>query len=547
MMSLAMLSLVACEDEYQIPSKFCDVSWYSSSTADGVYYLAENNYFSFMDLSQGALSHKWIVTADSVDGEFAFLKNGIPPKPENIEDYIDPSISSTTSKKTVHVLFKKAGTYKVRLFNTYSSEVTYRGSDTLKSVYKDGAYVIDTAFTVRAFGELIPEYAVYKDAEHTIPVETGVDENGDTLTYELEASSKLYFVDMTKFDQPTSRNWISNKAQISNATDSAAVMTFNSLGEVQVTLKSIREGNNYPSAQVSEVVPLKINVVKSSIPFEIEKATELKNETIHLAFNGEINSESVAGKESHFSVHVTNEAAGYDQVIPVSAISVDSNNKTILALKLAGKIYATDVVRISYNPNGEPIQSVDFRDMSLFENKEVSMYINELCAGSDFKFDSPNINSIWVADWDNGYDFGFVEDPSLEADPTRKGKSMKIDMSKQVVEGKGAFKMTCKSAISTMKANTDYIFSYKVFIPFETETHKAWNVRIMVPGNWSDVKQCWANLADVTKGEWVTKSQVLNFKEDKAGRSFNLQMAAAEVSGVVYVDDFSIIEAEVRP
>ncbi len=547
--ALALTSLFSCEDEYEAPSDFADVSWYTSSKSDYVMHLAEREYYSFMDLSQNELSHKWIVTADSVDGEFAFLGGPIPAKPDSIETYINPDMIglSDTKDKTVHVLFQKAGTYKVRLYNTFDRPVTYKGDSILESVFENGAYVIDTAFTVRCFGDLEPEYALYSDELHENLIPTGVDANGDTLNYEIEAGGKIYAVDMTQKDNPTGRTWICKEAYIPKPTDSVSVLSFSALGNTMITLQSIRTGDNFPEATENLKIPLKINVIKSSIPFEPQVGNELENEIIEVSFNGEVDAESLIGKEQDFSMRIFNKDANYDELVPINKITVLESNKTILQFKMATPIYATDSLRLNYTPgeNGA-ILSTDQREMQPFENKWVKMFVHELCTDPVFKFDGAKAMASWAADWDNGFYYEMVKDPAA-TDSTRLGNSLMVDMTKNTVEGKGAFKITCKQAFETMKANTPYQFSYSIYTPSTTELHKSATVRIMVPYNWGDVKQCWADYSKAVDDDWTTITQTIEFTEDKIGRSFSLQVNQTEVNGIIYYDDFSIIKIEARP
>ena len=80
-----------------------------------------NNYISIMDLSQGMLSHQWVVSDDGTK----FLNGKMEWGQTDYTNLIDESIPHTNDLKTIHVYFTKPGDHTVRLCNTFRRQVVY--------------------------------------------------------------------------------------------------------------------------------------------------------------------------------------------------------------------------------------------------------------------------------------------------------------------------------------------------------------------------------------------------------------------------------------
>ena len=60
-LALALIFMtLSCQNEYETPNEYSAVSWYNSLFNEGN-ALGLNDYLSFADLSQGALSHSWTI------------------------------------------------------------------------------------------------------------------------------------------------------------------------------------------------------------------------------------------------------------------------------------------------------------------------------------------------------------------------------------------------------------------------------------------------------------------------------------------------------
>ena len=117
-----LLFLVSCDEDeyvdYNAPDELSDVSWYMSVDpySRDKYSIAAETFISFLDLSQGAVSHEWIIEEGN-----AFLKEGFK-KNDSLPLFIDESKGLTINDGKAHVLFRKNGFNKVRLVNKFTEK-----------------------------------------------------------------------------------------------------------------------------------------------------------------------------------------------------------------------------------------------------------------------------------------------------------------------------------------------------------------------------------------------------------------------------------------
>ncbi len=138
---LMIVFLVSCNDkEYIAPNEFSDVTWYTSLPTASLMTIQAGKYISFMDLSVGALSHEWIIEKQNYFLKPVFSAN------DSLPLFIDNTLDTICTAKTIHVLFTTAGISKVRLRNTFSEPVTYKAAKPLKAVQEGNVWVIDTTF-----------------------------------------------------------------------------------------------------------------------------------------------------------------------------------------------------------------------------------------------------------------------------------------------------------------------------------------------------------------------------------------------------------------
>ena len=119
--ALSLISvLTSCkDDEFEPLNNVAECTWHVSTDQENVspIQLNLNNYISIMDLSQGMLSHQWVVSDDGTK----FLNGKMEWGQTDYTNLIDESIPHTNDLKTIHVYFTKPGDHTVRLCNTFRS------------------------------------------------------------------------------------------------------------------------------------------------------------------------------------------------------------------------------------------------------------------------------------------------------------------------------------------------------------------------------------------------------------------------------------------
>ncbi len=144
-----VVGAISCKDESMPIDDLSDVAWYNSQSSYKNDSIVVGRTISFIDASVGALSHVWEI---NLDDSTHFLSKNFNTSADSLSKYINPALGSTTTDKAVFVLFSKVGTATVRLRNTFSTYVLYRGTNQLKAKLdpnNPSVWVIDTTFVFR--------------------------------------------------------------------------------------------------------------------------------------------------------------------------------------------------------------------------------------------------------------------------------------------------------------------------------------------------------------------------------------------------------------
>ncbi len=540
----------SCEDEYEAPGYFSDVTWAINQTYGTSTDRNAGEFLSFIDLSVNATSHTWTIEEGN-----AFLKKGFTDK-DSLPLFIDPTMGLSTEKIQVNILFNNPGLNKVRLRNTFKEKVTWNGSKPITAVYENGEWVVDTCLEVYVYAKIKPALKVYKDEALTklicsVDGETAVNLK-DSLSWEkvtLQAGEKLYFVDETKEGEPSSRFWSFKGSKNTSSKDSIATASFFKLGNFTgMSLKSLRE-KPQPEANVTKYIPLRVEVVKSSQPFASDGIiNEREDETIKIGVTGEL--ETVPQSHaSKFTVHVKNEN-GFDQNIDVVSVMRDPKDFTGLVLKLAQPIYNSDEITVTYTTTDdevEPILSVDGRVLESFDATKVNMYyaasMCEQPSQMGFEIAEPATNGgadgWWAAHKDNWFRtetkarFGSA---SLECLIEEKGAAFDPWIQSDDADAPNAIRFPAGN----------YKFRIHIFIPSEGNTGLV-SLFNFIAKPWTHIEH---NLTAVERDKWVTlDSKLFTFTEDvKSKVTFKINKDACVNDDVhFWVDQFEILSIELRP
>lgn len=390
----SLVTMLGCEEnsyrDYTAPDELSDISWLLGldpyrPNREAQFNINADTYISFLDLSQGTLSHEWIIEEGN-----SFLKEGFSSN-DTLVKFIDETKGTTTTDGKAHILFRNSGINKVRLLNKFSKDVTpnISGDDVnniiVNSSTEGDVFVKEVEFIFDVYATILPAFKVYKDGNEILSVsETDIPDLKDESTWpvvEIEAATGLTFEDHSTVGRPNRVTWDIPDG-VPNLSGTPALgsreIKFYKLGTYNTGfIRSLRQPqiingvqDNSPSASVEKIIPLKIKVVQSTQPFIFDGAlTEDENEVISFRVNGEVN--SFSGQESAFTVNVKNAAANFDQNIPVQTARVKNDDATFIELVLSAPIYNSDIVTVSYNGNG--IVSADERALQSFTDQTVQM------------------------------------------------------------------------------------------------------------------------------------------------------------------------------
>ncbi|MFI3320537.1 MAG: hypothetical protein SNH01_06965 [Rikenellaceae bacterium] len=284
-------------------------------------YLVPTSITGVMDLSQGELSHEWSFWsgseyADATTSERTwtklsegvnFIKDNANMGYGTITDYtpyLDYSIQTTNSRDALTFMIPNGGAYKLRVCNTYASEITYMYNvfDAIETSKRyneyitaekldNGRYQVVREYELMVYEPLSPSVKIYHDAEETRPVDLSSKVTiSDVVTSEvyISAGETLYFHDATGEDEsgvstiftvPTNRSWIWTCLQMSSdamvtptvspstSTEQCPAFTFDSPGVFRVVLTVERPtpdyyvSTHYPTSSATQTVPVIIYVL----------------------------------------------------------------------------------------------------------------------------------------------------------------------------------------------------------------------------------------------------------------------------------------------
>ncbi|GAF02769.1 carbohydrate binding domain-containing protein [Saccharicrinis fermentans] len=522
---LAMM--FACEADYEPLNEYSDVDWYTSSFSEETMVGLEK-YLSFSDLSHNATSHSWSFSSES---GCKFLTGRITRTDSTYYPFIDEDLDTISSDKTVHILFTKAGLQTIRLRNTFDDFVSFKGNDTLEAVYENGEWLIDTTFIVDVYDSIQSAFKVFKDDVEITAANVDFDQQvflSDSASWpvqEVMAGEQLKFVDMTTVGRPTDVTWNVGGGTPSSSTDSAAVISFYRLGDYFARFTATRTGENIPAGYKMKYVPLKIRVIQSTLPFEVTgPLVELENEKIQISLTGEM--QPFTDEEENFIVHVTN-SSGFDQDIPVKAVTINDDQKNIIELELEDPIYNSDVITVSWA--GGNIISLDERNLVAFSDLPVVMYKPNLIVSPGFE----DGGTQWVTGSDH------VASNMNEYSTTDPASGMYC---MHLVTNEAVRNSVVNVTNFDVTKGVTYELSWKVKVTaasgggYELRLNNVGVINDRYEGNWTAYGS-----AD---GVWKTVSKVLNYTGDAT--SLGVQILSYSVSET-YWDDFSFSVYEARP
>ncbi|TYA92142.1 hypothetical protein [Seonamhaeicola marinus] len=557
---IAFLVLLGCEEkeyaEFTAPDELSDVSWLIGTQpfVNDPFSINVDTNVPFLDLSQGTVSHEWIIEEGN-----KFLRTGFKSQDSIFDDYImeDAGLSITDPK--AFVLFKNSGINRVRLLNKFEEKVTYRSSAGNLEAHQEGdLWVIDTTFTFDVYAKILPAFSILKDGVEILNVtgeqETSIEDSDSWPVVEIEAATGLTYRDNTTIGRPNTTTWIIPDGVPNQIGGEEREIKFFKLGTFDAgSLRSLRI-NELPRFTAEKVIPLKVRVVQSSQPFQFDGAlTEDENEVIRFRVNGEL--VPFSGEEDNFTVNVTNAVSGFNQDIPVASARVSEDNAIFMELILSQPIYNSDVVTVSYNGNGS-IESADERPLEAFGPETVQMHFggNVIPEKGHASFEEPSgaANRAFALNYFTGNNnilgggaFAFERTTERASDGTASMKWSTPASNPLPNVNLWSFGL---ARIAPIPAGT-YRITYDLYIEPGT-TLKTFRTEFNKP---AFSRQLW-NIENEPRGEWITVSNTVTTQEITPAQNlrFTFRPHVAENAGVtgaqvMYIDNLQFIEIEERP
>ncbi|AUP80587.1 hypothetical protein [Flavivirga eckloniae] len=273
---------------------------------------------------------------------------------------------------------------------------------------------------------------------------------------------------------------------------------------------------------------LKVIVTPSSKPFvvAVSEANELEDETIQIPFNGEFS--PFSSQESHFSVMLNGTTP-----LGIESVSLNSEDATILEIKLSEPIYRPDVLTVSYDGNGT-LQSKDTRSPVAFTDLPVAMHNVSsvpMASADIFDFEGINAPAAWTVRHDNVG--GAVE---ISNDRATSGSS-----SLKITGSGGTVRFVCSENIDVPAG--EYIITFDLFIEAGGTYGEIWPT---IGNPWF---QQWrdARAAAIPRGEWVEVSTTADIIYGSTTTLAQIAVRLEGGTGVVYMDNWKLLTKEVRP
>ncbi len=547
MIALTAVVVISCQKEYVPLDTVDDVSWYTSETikqADGEYKVNADSLISFMDLSQGVLTHQWIIEEGS-----NFMIDDFDYYSHPYIDQIDPSKGKISTDAVVNVCFSAIGETKVTLLNTFASCVSSNTETPVVAVQDGDEWLLTKEFIVTVYDVLIPSFEVYHinaDGEEvlirTFEENYQIDEDKDNWdSVEITSGESIRFVDLLGGDSPDGRVWSVGESTYS---DEISDVTFSTPGTYSDF--SIKSTRSVPSASVSRIIPLSVVVNQSTEPFYVNEAkfeVDVNNpNTIFIpAKNGAFL--SAAGVVDDFSVSVTTGEGIEVPDISIASVGVSTSDSAILEVVLSSPIYPLEVITLSYAAGENTILASDgIRDLQDFSDVTVTNAYAGVSVMSDsarslYGFEEAD-GAYWTAD-------SMTQYLSLDTETYYSGaQSLKVDATNGL--SSNIYYMPNESYNFEVSKGT-YLLKLRIYVESAgdglSETYYAFinnKTFSWLQNSAGDYVPFWY---PATTGEWVEQTLIIAYADDPTSVGYRLDFFSGLPAGtVLYVDDIDLIQ-----
>ncbi len=557
---LCLAILWTCSNDdyqnYDAPDELSDILWLigTNKNSQDQYSINAGTHLSFLDLSQGTVSHEWIIEEGN-----NFLKEGFNTT-DSLPAFIISDAGLSTTKPKAHVLFNKSGLNKVRLINKFDKPVKYESSKmTLEAVQEGNFWVIDTTFTFDVYAKINPAFKVYQDGVEILNVTEAdmpsINNSNSWPTIEVEAGTSLTFEDLTTVGRPNGRSWRFPEGTPNQVGGTTANISFYRLGTFTGEMRSFRTAP-LPTSSVTKPIPIKVKVIPSTEPFIFSgQMKENENEKILFQVNGEV--VPFSGEEANFSVNVSNDQSGFNQIIAVQTATVSNDNPTFIELTLTQPIYNSDRITVSYTNSSNGIKSTDARALESFGPESVQMYFgNNILPGNgwaSFELSGGGVNNAFASSQyfiPGGQGNGQFGDLIWER-VTTNSIDGQASMRYKVPAGENLplinlFGFGIANGPGGVPAGS-YRVSYKVY----KENSNLQKFRLEFGNPTTEIKIF--DISTIPSNKWIEVSETITFDQDLTAGNYRTTLRIVDednpgITGpqLLYFDDLALIKLEPR-
>ncbi|WP_298486625.1 SwmB domain-containing protein [uncultured Maribacter sp.] len=393
LVSLALF--IACDDnEYEAPETFTDLSITFTTGASTDRVSTVNGFFSFSDLSAGAIEQEWRIPESAF-----FLEGPIPNNLDNHDEYIINPGETVSTDKTVHVMWTKGDTLtKVGYYAVFPDSTSFRFpaywdsdlgeavEDTIQTNLINGQWVAEYEFIIDVYDSVVatPEVRYLDetilDHENTSAITLNF---GDQLIFEdlsglldnnnARPNTTKWRVHTIEEDEDDQTNAYSNTIERVELDERVLdTITFDELGDfrVELTATRVRTERLRENENIYEI-PTIITVIPLTVPLtQIGQIDETDSDVIEISLTHKIKpiENSVVG---NFIVEVDGAMKSIESV-------ARNANGTKLLITLNEPLAPEDegkTVTVAYDGASDELKSYDLRSLDAFDALPINVYV----------------------------------------------------------------------------------------------------------------------------------------------------------------------------
>ncbi|MFR9524090.1 MAG: hypothetical protein SNH94_05920 [Rikenellaceae bacterium] len=580
--SLALLFSSCEENESMLqPNGFSDVSFICSQLinqwSDNV--IEVGTPISFMDLSQGAVTHTW-----TIEESCSLLYGEYSENDTEYDQYIIPGGVTVSEDVTAFVLFNEPGNdVGVKINNSFKDEVTYTAFPddltttvtfpfewTVGSTYNSstGLWDFEAEYIFKVLDKVDASVEIYAGDTLIASVDKGVFgddsevESWETVevttddiikivadVYGEPETMNLYFSSYLKSyeSMASTTETISTNPKITRLTNyyfPSSLQTFE-LGYMRLVRSSgdTSTGISTPASSVTKTLPLCINVSMGENDLSATP-TVTDFDEITFALSAVVNS-LPSTVTSDFIVEINNpDKYINNEKVEVSSVALNST-KTAFVVNLAGDIYIDDQITITYAPTDKAITDTYGRELASFVTDEQPEFFDPVITDPVNRGFEGTVNSTTSVD---GWYLQHYLYWGVSAEQAHTG-SYSMKYYNEGVDGSSTDYWACQSAAADSELSGDagtYIFKAWVYVTEDTTLTEDVSIALQYPTG--TLVSTTSTILDAPRGEWfeIEREYTVATEFIVATSKINLKMINTNV-GTVYFDDISLERKQTRP